>query len=165
MQSHNAATCGFCNFVRGKNSRTLYENSRTFFENSQTFTIFPEKLRNTKNFRTLQGILESMTTLRVLTRNFGKMTVSGIWEKSMCVIAWSMWETHPQCIHGVLGDPGTVGTKGKVSNYLKVFKVWKCQILDCSMPGKYSKISQLLLRKQPQKIVDRKKNFVILKTG
>ena len=87
MQSHNAATCGFCNFVRGKNSRTLYENSRTFFENSQTFTIFPEKLRNTKNFRTLQGILESMTTLRVLTRNFGKMTVSGIWEKSMCVIA------------------------------------------------------------------------------
>ena len=25
--------------------------------------------------------------------------------------------------HGVLGDPGMVGTMGEVSNYLKVFKV------------------------------------------
>ena len=46
-----------------------------------------------------------MTILRVLTINIGKMTVSGIWEKYMCVIAWSMWETHPQCIC----DPWSVG--------------------------------------------------------
>ena len=94
-QSHNAATCGFCNFARGKNSRTLYENSRTFFENAQTFTIFPEKFRNTKNFRTLQGTLEWMTILRVLTINIGKMTVSGIWEKYMCHCLINVGNTSP----------------------------------------------------------------------
>ena len=65
-----------------------------------------------------------MTTLRVLTINFGKMTVSGIWEKYMSLLdQCGKHIPNASVTHGVLGDPGMVGTMGKVSNYLKVFKV------------------------------------------